>query len=122
MAIYGGERWPLCTQKKHGHVITSQTEEYIGVDQIALVARLFIFVQTGKTSSRGGAGGGKGGRALAVGYAALPVQPGTTGLAEGRDDFAQLRVYRAAVITLVVVFAQYFPVCSDLIRNGFCNP
>jgi hypothetical protein len=82
-------------------MVGGQAQEEIGIDDLSLVAQLLLLREGGERGAGRRAAPGKGECAGAVGNAAIPVEVGAPLLAESRNNLAQLRVNRAAVVALV---------------------
>src|SRR5215472_4341846 len=77
----------------------------------------FFFIKRGKGFPRGCARPGKGISALTVNNPALPMEICSPCPFEIGYHFTKLRMNRAAVVALVVVFHDDFPVCCDVIDD-----
>ena len=109
-------------ERENCNMLASQAEHHVGINQFAFVADFFVFVQSRKRRAIGFTAACKGDRAFFVRDAALPFQTRPTLLAKCRHHLAQFRVHPAAVIALVVVFQNYFPVGMHLINHALGNP
>src|SRR5260370_25608029 len=105
-------------QDERRHVIAGHAQEQIGVDQFALVPYLFVCIETGKGAPHGGPAMREGIRPLTVRNSTAPIQIGAAGLAKRGHHRAQLRVNSAAVVALVVVFTEDFPIRRNFVTNG----
>src|SRR4051794_24366744 len=100
-----------------GDGIGRKAEHEIRVDELALVPDLLVLVQPGEWPPIRRAGSGEGPGSLPVGDASIPVELGAAPLLKGGNQSAQLRVDRTAVVALVVILQNYFPVGLHLVHH-----
>ena len=103
-------------------VLGGEAEHEVGIYQLALVAHPLILVETGKRRPVGRAARREGPGSLAMGNAALPVELGAAPLLERRDQPAELGMHRTAVVALVVVLQDDFPVGLDHVGDPVGRP
>src|SRR5262249_36467431 len=87
----------------------------------ALVANLLLFAQSGKGCAICGSRLRKCVRAFAMGDSIIPVEIGTSAVLEIGNKFAKLWMDTAAVVALVVVFHQDFPVGGNVVIDGMAR-
>ena len=91
------------------------TQQQVRIRDFALVMGLLLVRQPGKRRAVRGAAQREGPGAVAMGNAVVPIETCTAALAEGWHERAQLRVHVPAVITLVVVLHDHFPVGAHVV-------
>src|ERR1700739_638291 len=116
------ERRAMGLQDEDRGVIARETHEQIRVHQLTLVAYPLFRTQCWNRAAPGRTAGSEGVGTRTMRDALRPVEIGAAALAEGRHHCAQLRIHPAAVVALVVVFAQHLPVGSHLVTDGVSDP
>src|SRR5438477_1611349 len=96
-------------------MFASKTEHQIRKTELAFVANFFFFAQARERRAICGPRFCKSVSALAVGNSILPIQLRTSGLLEIWNDLTEFRVNTAAVVALVIVFHQDFPISGDVV-------
>src|SRR4051812_16803169 len=101
-----------------GYVIGGEADHEVGIDQLSLVAHPLVVIKAVERTAVAGAGFGKGPRALAMRNSPFPVELRSAPLLEGRNQSAQLRMHRTAVVALVVILQHDLPVGVDLVSHS----
>ena len=78
----------------------------------------FGIAKAGKGRPCSGARGGKRVRAVTMRHPVVPIELVAAALFEGRHNLAQFRMDRAAVVALVIVLDDDFPVGFNLVGEG----
>src|SRR5271170_1280674 len=81
------------------------------------MADLFVLVQTGKCATHGSSGVSEGVRPFPMRHAAAPIQIGAPTIPERGHYRAQFGMNAAAVVALVVILTDDFPIRRNLIAN-----
>ena len=118
VALNAGVPRALRPQVERGNVIHRQAEHQVGVEELALVMGFFSVAQAGEGCPCRGARGSKRVRAVTVRHPVVPIESGTAPLFKGRHNLAELGMDGAAVIALVVVLDDDFPVGINIVSNG----
>src|ERR1700693_78153 len=122
MAGDGGAFRAEWLQYERRHMVAGRAQEEIGVDELALVPYLFVRVESWKGAAHGRSAAGEGIGPVAMRDAAIPVQMGAACLAKRGHQGAELRMHPAAVVALVIVFANDLPIRRDFVANGGAYP
>src|SRR4029453_12866514 len=98
-------------------VLGRQAEQEIWISDLALVMRLLGVRQPRKRRACRSSARRERPGARPMWYAVVPVETRAPALAESRNERAQLRVHRSAVIALVVILHDDLPVRLDVVHD-----
>src|SRR5216683_6195654 len=104
-------------QDENRGMVAGQAQEQVGVKNLAFVARALVRVQTRERAPVRRARMCKGISAVPMRNASRPIQRAAARCSECRHYRAELWMHAAAVIALIVVLTNRFPVGCNLVSN-----
>src|SRR5262249_53692962 len=117
-----GARRTARPQYEYCRVVACKAQKQVGISELALVAHLLVLVERGKCAPLRRAARCERIRARPVRDAAQPIEVRAPAVTEGRYDGTQLGVHATAVIALVVVLADDFPVRRHRVLDRVPDP